>query len=418
MSDGLALSPPLTPVDAALSDFIEAKPLSGPHLDAVDNYIATHAPARFSEPLTPGELGAKLAQAGLSVQPGRGLMLAQNQAVPGAPNLLVYLPGLVNMPANLKAILAAAEAWHNTSELAPVGLKLLFGPANPATILKSKAQLAADGIVYLHGEYTNGRPLVSLGLKGRLEVELRVNTMTHDAPSAYSEVLPGASWMLVRALESIKSDAQEIRIEGFEDELAVLPGEESRLLIQTVPDHAERLAQNLKEYGLQTYLFELSDKMVLQTMCRVPTVNISAIDCGKSGRAGRLRVPSVAKARLDFHLVPDQHPDRIFELLKAHIIEKEFEGVEVVRLAESYAPTRTPLTHPFVGQVLAAVQSAVGKPALVVPISPFSGPLATLKTGAGSADAPAVCVGLDETRPSEADFVSHVRFLARMLMSV
>jgi acetylornithine deacetylase/succinyl-diaminopimelate desuccinylase-like protein len=388
----------------------------GSQFEVVDTHIAAQVATWFADPVAPGDLLSRLAKAGLATQQWRGTLFAQSEAAKTAPALLVYYPSLADQRYNLTALVAAVEAWAGTDGLPPLALKLLVGPVTE-TLLKNRAkELGRGAIIYGLGEYSQGRPMISLGLKGLLEVELKVKTMSQSAPSAYSEIMPSAAWLLVRALDSIKSDAQEVKIDHFEDDLVALPGEESRLLLKSVPEHSDRLAQNLKQYELEHYIFELSDALVLQTKYRVPTVNISAIECGSLKDAGRLKLPATARARLDFHLLPDQQPAKIFELLKNHLEERNFEGLEAVQLPNSYAPTRTPLNHPFIQQTLEACQNATGKPALVTPISPFSGPLAMLKSALG--DAPAVCTGLDEDNISEADFAAHVRFLTRLLAAM
>ncbi len=414
MSDGPTLS--LAATDLAEAGAVSPTTMFGSAIAELDSYVARQASAWVADPPTTATMLKRMQAAGLIVKQWRGTIFARSKAAKDKPALLVYLPSVSGASHNLGAVIALAEAWHTTAAGSSTALKVLIGSLNQNLLEQHAPDLTAEAIVYALGEYSNGRPLVSLGLKGLLEVELRAKTMSHDAPSAYSEIMPSAAWLIVRALESIKSDVQEVKIEHFEESLAALPGEESRLLLKSVPDHADRLSQKLKEYDLNHYLFELGNALVLQTKYRVPTVNISAIECGSLGRTGRMKLPSAARARLDFQLVPDQHPERIFELLQAHLEEKNFEGLEVVQLPGALAPSRTPLSEPFVRRALEAVEDAAGKPALLVPISPFSGPLALLKAALG--DPPAICTGLGETQTDPADFATHVKFLARLSLQV
>jgi acetylornithine deacetylase/succinyl-diaminopimelate desuccinylase-like protein len=337
----------------------------------------------------------------------------------GPASLLVYIPSTAT-PAgryNLAALLAAAEAWQTAGAELPLTLKFLSGPLDGAWLREHSAELAADALIYAQGEYRQGRPLISLGLKGLLEVELRVTTMSRAAPSAYSEIMPAASWTLVQAIAALKSDSQEIQIENFEDNLAPLPAEESQALLKAAPDFSPELAQRLKDYGLSGYIFNLSDRLVLQTQFMVPTVNVAALECGSFGRAGRLKLPATARARLDFHLVPYQDPGQVFESLKAHLLAQEFGPLlEVTQLPGALRPSRTPMSAPFVQAALAAAESAAGmRPPLVAPISLFSGPLALLKEALGSP--PAVCGGLGpgSGRVSRADFRLQAGWLAHLL---
>ncbi len=344
-----------------------------------------------------------------------GQALFATQAGPeGAPALLIYFPPDPAQPYNLAALTLAWSAWQDDTGSGPVTLKLLVGPVDQATLLAHSEELAASAVVYSQGEYSEGRPLVSLGLKGLVQVELRVNTMSQPAPSAYSEILPAASWTLLRVLDSLKSDTQEIKIDHFEDGLAPLPAAESRRLLQSVAGQSERLARRLARYGLKNYLFELRDSLVLQTEYLVPTVNVSAFECGSFDEAGALKLPATARARVDFHLVPDQEPAHILELLSEHLRDNGFEEIELTELPGQQRPARTPLDTPFVERVLAVAEVVSGAGSLIAPISPFSGPLASLKSILGNV--PAVCVGLsEENTASEENFAAHSRFLARLL---
>lgn len=358
--------------------------------------------------------------AGWQIQKSGATVFGQHQGS-GTASLLVYIPSAAT-PAgryNLAALLAAAEAWQAGAGELPLTLKFLMGPVDPAWLAAHSADLAADALIYAEGEYRQGRPLISLGLKGLLEVELRVTTMTKAAPSAYSEIMPAASWTLVQAIAALKSDSQEIQIENFEDNLAPLPVEESHALLKATPDFSPELAERLKDYGLSGYIFNLNDRLILQTQFMVPTVNVSALECGSFGRAGRLKLPSTARARLDFHLVPYQDPDQVFESLKAHLLALEFgPQLEITQLPGALRPSRTSMSAPFVQAALVAAESAAGRPPLVAPISLFSGPLALLKEALGGP--PAVCggFGLGRGRVNRADFTTQARWLAHLLPAI
>ncbi len=356
----------------------------------------------------------KLKQAGLQTQQWGETILATTPAS-DQPALLIYLPPDETLAVNLSATLAAVSAWQQAGDM-PGTYKILLGPVEATWLAAHKDELAAEAIIYTLGEYNNGRPLISLGLKGLLEVELKVQTMSQDAPSAFSEVLPGAAWTMVRALDALKSDTQEIKIDYFENDLVALPSDESRSLLKSVPDHADRLVKRLEQYGLKHYIFELGDSLVLQTEYRVPTVNISALECGDF-ETGRLKLPSTARAIVDFHLLPDQHPDRIFEALQNYMVDKNFDSLEVRQLPGSLRPTRTPLSHPFIQKVIETFESLNGQLPLVAPISPFSGFLAPIKEVLGW-ETPAVCTGLAGLTADQATLYNQARFLANLLPSL
>lgn len=363
---------------------------------------------------SPNGLLKKLRDYGLKARRlSKQTVLAQAKAVPNTPTLLIYFP---TAGKNLHAAVLAVEAWRKVAGSLPATFKFLVGPVDRELLEAQRDNLAADAILYTEGEYSNGRPLLSLGLKGLLEIELRAKTLSKPAPAAYSETMPAASWVIIRALDAIKSDSQEVKVPDFEEGLAPLPSAESKAILKTAPEHSDRLNSRLKDYGLSSFIFELSSSLVLQTEYLVPTVNISAIECGTLSREGRLQLPGTARARLDLHLVPYQNPAKVFDNLREYLETKGFEGLEVVQLPGAYFASRTAQDDPFIQKVLAISEATSAKPPLVAPISPVAGPLSMLKEVAGNP--PAIVAGLAETSLTEADFAAHTRFIAQLAAEI
>ena len=151
---------------------------------------------------------------------------------------------------------------------------------------------------------------------------------------------------------------------------------------------------------------------MLQTQFMVPTVNVSAVECGSFDKAGRLKLPATARALLDFLLVPYQDPAQVFEKLRQHLMAREFgPQLEIIQLPGALRPSHTPVSARFVREALAAGE-VVGAPPLLAPLALFTGPLAALKEAAGNP--PAVCFGLGQSRVSRADFTTQARWLAHL----
>src|SRR6266700_5287703 len=90
------------------------------------------------------------------------------------------------------------------------------------SIKKYGADLCADGCLCddtralqetgLAGEHM---PLLALGSKGMLRVQLSVQTALHPLPAQYGSIVPDSAWRLLWALNSLKNAQEEILIEGF-----------------------------------------------------------------------------------------------------------------------------------------------------------------------------------------------------------
>src|SRR3990172_1631381 len=97
-----------------------------------------------------------------------------------------------------------------------------------------------------------------------------------------------------------------------------------------------------------------------------PTCTINGIISGYTGPGMKTVLPSTAKAKLDFRLVPDQDPDDIADKVRKHLAAEGFDDVEVT-LAEGEFPARSDANHPFVELVQRTAQEVYGQEPVVYP---------------------------------------------------
>ena len=97
-----------------------------------------------------------------------------------------------------------------------------------------------------------------------------------------------------------------------------------------------------------------------------PTANIAGFTSGYGGPGSKTIVPSTAVVKMDFRLVPNQTPETMLALLRAHLDRRGFTDVEVVQLG-GHRPGKTPVDHPFVqaggGRLGGAAARRRGRPA-------------------------------------------------------
>ena len=86
-------------------------------------------------------------------------------------------------------------------------------------------------------------------------------------------------------------------------------------------------------------------------------------------------LPASARAKLDFRLVPDQDPDEIVQLLRAHLDRHGFADVALTHRERPGLPARVDPGHPWLRHAAAALEEAFGVPAVVTVSSGGSGPL-------------------------------------------
>lgn len=86
---------------------------------------------------------------------------------------------------------------------------------------------------------------------------------------------------------------------------------------------------------------------------------------GYGGEGAKTIIPSTAKLKLDMRLVMDQDPEKIYELLEAHV-KKYAPDVKMKRIGMMH-PSRTSAEHPYIEPLRRAVEKGFGKKAYIQP---------------------------------------------------
>jgi acetylornithine deacetylase/succinyl-diaminopimelate desuccinylase-like protein len=231
--------------------------------------------------------------------------------------------------------------------------------------------LAADACVWEGSGVTwEGLPMVPLGVKGLLYVELTCNTISHDAHSSYGTVLPNAAWRLVWALSTIKGPDERVMIEGFYDDVRP-PTPDERAAIEAMPGEED---ETLKAYGITDAVAGVRGLDYRMRHYLDPTGTIDGLSSGYQGEGAKTVLPAKAVAKMDFRLVPNQDPRDIMAKLRRHLDKHGFADI-TIREFGAERPARTPISEPFVQVMREAVKEAFGSEPLIVPTMAGTGPL-------------------------------------------
>lgn len=229
--------------------------------------------------------------------------------------------------------------------------------------------LQADGCIWEFGSTDeDGHPSGFLGLRGILVVELGVTTMSQDAHSGSAHFLPNAAWRLVHALSTLKDPNERIRIAGFYDDVQAMT-EADRNLFAKLPNTDEKIKAR---YGLDAFVNDLQDVERKKAVFN-PTCNIQGITTGYQGSGNKTVIPADAIAKIDFRLVPGQHPDDILKKLRAHLDLHGFKDVEILR-SDGMLPHKDSADDPLVQLSMQAGADAYGQEVRIDPLVGGSGP--------------------------------------------
>ncbi len=290
---------------------------------------------------------------------------------------LLYGRGVAHGKGPLLAQLAAIQALREQEGELPCNVVVvvegegLTGSPFLAEVFQQNAHiLQADACLASQGERDlEGRPFCYRGSKGLLRVELQSSGASSPLSPGMASTVRNPAWRMAWALTTIKGEDEEVRIVGFYDSVSGPSREENALLRQV------RLAEQgrLASWGLRDFLFDMRGGALVQAEVTLPTCNLNyfSIDTASSVPD----IPTGARARLDFQLVPHQSPDEVMTLLREHLIARSFEDISVHRLAGGYAPVQTEREHPFLQCLSQACAATFDAPVATLSLGPFSAPL-------------------------------------------
>jgi acetylornithine deacetylase/succinyl-diaminopimelate desuccinylase-like protein len=295
------------------------------------------------------------------------------------------------------------------------GEALTGSPSLGAVVAESHALLKADACLATSGERDrDGRPFCYTGAKGLLQVLLRADGANQALPPGIATSVPNPLWRLLWALGQIKSDQEEVLIEGFYDDVEGPSRSENQALRNLCMDEAGRMAA----WGIPQFLFGLDGAALVRTEATLPTCNITKVTV--EPLSDLPIIPVTATARVDFQLVPRQHPRAINDLLSAHLASKGLDDLIVERLPGGYPATHTAFEHDFIQRIVEAGRQLYNAPLPLLPQGPFAQPLFFFAEAFGIPVASVGCARPDSaaTAPNEhiplSDLVRHGQLLIEL----
>jgi acetylornithine deacetylase/succinyl-diaminopimelate desuccinylase-like protein len=290
----------------------------------------------------------------------------------------VFARGASDNKGNIASRLMAIDAFLKVRGDIPCNIKWVIegeeeigSPHFKEFIENYKDRLNADSAIWEFGglDYDD-RPLVTLGLKGILYVEFKVQTALKDSHSARAAVVENPAWRLVRMLDTIQDEDGRIMVDGWYDDVKPFSREELDV-IRAMPleEHSIR-----DELGIKHFLYGLSGFEFKKAFYGNPTANIAGIWSGYTGPGHKTVLPSVAQAKMDFRLVPEQDPVRLAAKLRQHMAKHGFGDVELKIQAENPA-ARTPIDSPIAKISAQAGKEVFRKEPVIMVTSAASGPM-------------------------------------------
>ncbi|HET9199615.1 MAG TPA: M20/M25/M40 family metallo-hydrolase [Dehalococcoidia bacterium] len=290
----------------------------------------------------------------------------------------VYGRGISDDKGNLVARIAAIRAIKETRGQLPARIKFLIegdeeigSPLFEEFVEEHRELLKADACVWEgSGVDPQGRPLLPLGVKGLLYVELSCRTVVRDVHSAYAAVVPNPAWRLTWALSTLKDQEENVLVKGFYNDVRKATKAE-KAAINKMPAEEKAFARSIE---LERFVLGVEGVDFRQRLHLQPTCNIDGLTSGYQGPGSKTISPARASAKLDFRLVPDQDPHDIARKVRKHLDKHGFSDIQMEILGAEH-PARTPIEEDWVGVVHNTLRSVYGKEPVLVPSMAGTGPM-------------------------------------------
>jgi len=271
----------------------------------------------------------------------------------------------------------AVESYLKTQGDVPCNVKFLIegeeeiGSIHVEKYLKKyKKKFSCDGVIWEFGYVdAKDRPIISLGMKGLLYVELSVRESIRDAHSSLAVLIENPAWRLLEALKTLRNTSGKILIKDWYKEVDSFTKEELKL-IQSEPFDEKEFK---KEYGIKKFVANKAGITARKALVGEPTCNIAGFVSGYTGPGAKTVLPSQALVKIDFRLVPKMEPLKQLDRLKRHLRSKGFGDIKI-KMIHGEAASKTNIFDPFVSKVREAANESFGK-SIVSVSSAGTGPM-------------------------------------------
>lgn len=257
----------------------------------------------------------------------------------------------------------AVEAFLKTTGDVPCNIKFFIegeeeiGSVHIEDYLKKyQKKLSCDAVIWEFGYVDEkDRPIISLGMKGLLYVELSKMESIRDAHSSLAVIIENPAWRLVEALKTLRDTDGKILIKDWYKEVDKFTNEDLKIIA------SEPFDENSfkKEYGIGKFVGNKKGVAIKKALVGEPTCNIAGFTSGYEGPGAKTVLPSKALVKIDFRLIPKMDPQKQLFRLKKHLKENGFGDIRV-NLIHGEAAARTKISDPFVKTVKKAADDSFG----------------------------------------------------------
>jgi acetylornithine deacetylase/succinyl-diaminopimelate desuccinylase-like protein len=278
----------------------------------------------------------------------------------------IYARGSVDDKGQLYLHVAALEAHLATRGKLPCNVILLaegeeeVGSVHLARMIEEHAaKLQCDYVVISDSAmFAPGIPSILSSLRGLAYFQIDVQGPAGNLHSgSYGGAVANPAMALARILATMHDENGHVAIEGFYDRVQDW-GDAARAGIARLPFDEGRF---LEETGAPA-LFGEKGYTTLERLWSRPTCEVNGLLSGYTGEGAKTVLPAKAMAKVSCRLVPEQDPDEIERLMRAHVERAAPAGVKAtVTALHGGRPWRASLDGPLFQAAKRALAAAFGR---------------------------------------------------------
>ncbi len=247
---------------------------------------------------------------------------------------ILYARGATDSKVNVITQLRAIESVLSTPEKSPVNIKFILEGEEEsgsetinAFVAKHRDRLSADVSVVSDGPIiTPHQPSMVIGLRGIIGMELHVEGPIQDLHSGH---FGGNTHNPVQALTEILAQLHDengtVTVPGFYDNVIDATPAEREAIAGADPYYEA----NWKSTSGAPAVWGEAGYTIQERAGIRPTLELNGIWGGYSGPGVKTVLPAKAGAKITCRLVPGQDPARIYEVIKAHVMDLAPETIKV-----------------------------------------------------------------------------------------
>lgn len=283
----------------------------------------------------------------------------------------IYARGSADDKGQVFMHVAALEAHLAEHGQLPVNVVMLVegeeevGSPNLAPWVRDhRSELGCDVVIVSDSAmFAPGQPSILYSLRGLAYFEITVSAAAGDLHSgAYGGAVANPGNALAALIASLHDERGRVAIDGFYDDVVEFDASH-RQAVQELPFDDEAFRASVDAPALTGE----AGYSTLERLWMRPTCDVNGLLCGYTGDGAKTVLPSRAMAKVSFRLVPDQDPDSVEGLLRAHVEAHTPPGVRVdVQALHGGRPWRSRVDDRLLGAASTALEEAFGTAPVLV----------------------------------------------------